>query len=274
MSKEEIDVKVLSNSFVFSELFAIISGDGMGAICDGVEQIDHSIADRFGRAVINFAQQGQTRFALRQGDNSLVMSYSHNGVHFPISNPLTLIDDLWALLNTSAIRQFTPAVMATVALAALLLAAQVFVQITPSLFIAQDVLIDPLMTDLDMLVFQQPARNLFRAPIHMNFGFDQRPDFRLDPALTLLTPAHRQVMGLLWSIATLTTITAQLSTDRGFVHPKAIGDLRLVMTHFHKRIYLVSLCLGKLFVGLHKCSFDLADQEALILPQLTSFSAI
>jgi hypothetical protein len=32
--------------------------------------------------------------------------------------------------------------------------------------------------------------------------------------------------------------------------------------------------LGKLCVGSHKRSFDLADQEALILPQLTSFSAI
>jgi hypothetical protein len=31
--------------------------------------------------------------------------------------------------------------------------------------------------------------------------------------------------------------------------------------------------LGKLSVGSHKCSFDLAVREALILPQLTSLSA-
>ena len=76
MSKEEIDVKVLSNSFVFSELFTIISGDGMGTISDGVEQIDHSLADQFGRAAINFAQQGQTRLSFRQSDNGLVMPFA------------------------------------------------------------------------------------------------------------------------------------------------------------------------------------------------------
>jgi hypothetical protein len=55
----------------------------------------------------------------------------------------------------------------------------------------------------------------------------------------------------------------------------------LIMTHFLQRIYLVSLFLGKLLVGSHKCSptrlghaFDLAVGEALILPQLTSLSAI
>jgi len=37
---------------------------------------------------------------------------------------------------------------------------------------------------------------------------------------------------------------------------------------------LVSLFLGKLLVGSHKRAFDLAGQEALILPQDTSFSAI
>jgi hypothetical protein len=55
----------------------------------------------------------------------------------------------------------------------------------------------------------------------------------------------------------------------------------LTMTHFLQCIYLVSLSLGKLFVGSHtvpvlcrcKCSFDLAVREALILPQLTSLSA-
>ena len=81
-------------------------------------------------------------------------------------------------------------------------------------------------------------------------------------------------MGLLGSITTLATIALQLSTDRGFVHADDFRDFRLVVTHSHKRINLVSLFLGKLFVGSHKRSFDLADQEALILPQLTSFSAL
>jgi len=69
MSKKEIDAKVLGDAFVVSELFAIICGDGMQAICNGVEQIDHSIADQFGRAVVHFTQQGQTTNLLRDGDS-------------------------------------------------------------------------------------------------------------------------------------------------------------------------------------------------------------
>ena len=164
--------------------------------------------------------------------------------------------------------------MAGVTLAAFLLAAQMLVQITTSSFVTQNVLVNPLMTDLDLVVFQQPARNLFRAPILTNFGLDQRPGFSLDSALTLLAPAHCQTMGLLRSIAALTIIAIQFSTDRPFIHANAFSNLGLIMSHFQKRIYLVSLCLGKLFVGSHKCSFDLAVLEALILPQLTPFSAI
>jgi hypothetical protein len=92
--------------------------------------------------------------------------------------------------------------------------------------------------------------------------------------MSLSAPVQRLAMGLLGSIATLTTIASQLSTDGGCIHADEVGNLGLIMIHFHQRINLVSLFLGKLFVGSHKCSFDLADQEALILPQLTSFSAI
>jgi hypothetical protein len=45
------------------------------------------------------------------------------------------------------------------------------------------------------------------------------------------------------------------------------------MTNFQQGINLVSLFLGKLSVGSHKCSFDFAVEETFILPQLASFSA-
>jgi hypothetical protein len=245
----------------------------MGAVSNGAEQLDHGVADQFSRAAVNFTQQGQPRLSFRQGNNTLVMPFANNGIRFPIPNPLTLLNNLRALFNTSTIGQITPAVTVAIALAAFILTAQVLVQVTSTLFIAQDVLIYPLVTNLDIIVFQQPARNLFWAPFHTNFGFHQRPGFSLDPAFNLLSPPLRQGICLLWSITSLTTISAQLSTYRGFIHSYKFGDLGLIYSHFHKRIYLVSLFLGKLFVGSHKCSFDLADQEALILPQLTSFSA-
>ena len=76
-----------------------------------------------------------------------------------------------------------------------------FVQITSRLFISQNVLIDPLMTDLNVVVFQQPARDLFRAPIQTKSIFNQRPGFRWDLRLTLPAPAQRQAMRLLRSVA-------------------------------------------------------------------------
>ncbi|UCD41386.1 MAG: hypothetical protein JSV69_12535 [Chloroflexota bacterium] len=45
MSKEELATKFLSNTFVLSELFTIIPGDGMGAISNGLEKSDHGLAD-------------------------------------------------------------------------------------------------------------------------------------------------------------------------------------------------------------------------------------
>lgn len=74
--------------------------------------------------------------------------------------------------------------------------------------------------------------------------------------------------------ALLTLIAFQLPTDIRFVHSNQISNLRLLMTLFPQRINLVSLYLGKLCVGSHNCSFDLAVRESLILPQLASLSAI
>ena len=104
-------------------------------------------------------------------------------------------------------------------------------------------------------------------------GFVQHPYFYLDTVLAPPTPAHRQKMGLLWSIAALTMITFQLPADGRFVHSDAIGEFRLIVIQFLKHIYLISLFLDKLFVGSQKCSFNLAVREALILPHLTSLSA-
>ena len=55
MRKEEIDLQVLGNQFVFGELFAIISGDGMRAIANWLGQIDYGVADHGGRAPFHLA---------------------------------------------------------------------------------------------------------------------------------------------------------------------------------------------------------------------------
>ena len=62
----------------------------------------------------------------------------------------------------------------------------------------------------------------------------------------------------------------ELSAYGGFMYADGFGYLGLQMTYFQQGRYLVSLCVGKLCVCFHECSFDLVVGEALILPQLTS----
>ena len=54
--------KLVSDMFDLSEISAIIQGDGVNAHWNGLEKIDHNVANHFDSALINFVQQDQTRF--------------------------------------------------------------------------------------------------------------------------------------------------------------------------------------------------------------------
>ena len=79
-------------------------------------------------------------------------------------------------------------------------------------------------------------------------------------------------MCLFGAISSPPSIASDLSADGGFMYANSFGYLYLAMTYFQQGEYLVSLCLGKLCVYVHECSFDLVVGEALILPQLTSLT--
>ena len=79
MSKEEIDPKFLSNPFMVSELFAIVSSDRIRAVCNRQEQFDHRIAYQICCAPFDLAQQGQARFSFRKGYDGLVMPFTNDG---------------------------------------------------------------------------------------------------------------------------------------------------------------------------------------------------
>src|SRR3990170_5963250 len=145
------------------------------------------------------------------------------------------------------------------------------IQVTSRVFVCQDVLVNPLVTDLDGMLPAQPPRDLLWAPIQMQLRFVPLPCFRQDVNSAVIAAAKRLVLSLLGTVASQTAIAAQLPTYVGFVCANHNGDFASVMSHFQQGIYLVSLCLGKLRVA-HKRSFDLVVREALILPQLTSLS--
>ena len=156
----------------------------------------------------------------------------------------------------------------------------VTVEISSSEFVRQDVLVDPLMTDLKAIVVLEPARHLLRTQVKADQSFDQSPGRRINARFgsPLSSPSH--AMGLLGPVASQSSIAPELATDRGFMSTNRVGNLSLLMTCFLKSVYLVSLSLGKLCVGSHtvpvlcrcQCSFFGLKLESLTLPQLTSYS--
>src|SRR4030067_3836819 len=92
-------------------------------------------------------------------------------------------------------------------------------QIASCLFVHQDVLVTPLMTDLEGMMPVQPSRDLLRAPLQTQLGLDQLPNFWYDPNSAMISAAERLGMGFLGPIASQPTIATQFSTDSGFVRP-------------------------------------------------------
>jgi len=145
-------------------------------------------------------------------------------------------------------------------------------EISSRMFIHENVLVDPFMADLKIVVFLEPIRYLLRAPILADQRFDQDPGGGCYAIPGFLTSVQSKLMSLLGSITFLSTIAPEFSADRGFVYLDQACNFRLWMSRFHKRINLVSLPkVGKLRVGSHtvpvlyrcQCSFDLAGLRSI-----------
>ena len=125
------------------------------------------------------------------------------------------------------------------------------VKVSTCPFIGQDVPIDLFMTDMNTGLGIQPPRYLFRDPILLNQLFNPLPSFRRDARLGLVSSAERQAVGMFGTLLPLTAIIIQFPTSGRFIDTDGISKFGLVVTHFLKGINLVSLCLGKLLIGVH-----------------------
>jgi hypothetical protein len=129
-------------------------------------------------------------------------------------------------------------------------------KISASMFIRENVLVDPFMTDLKAIVVLEPARYLLRAQVLADQRFDQDPGGGFYTVPDFLTSIQRKLMGLLRSIAFQHTIASEFSANRGLMNPDKMCNFGLAMSCFQKCINLVSLDSGKLRIGSHQCSFD------------------
>ncbi|KPJ91938.1 MAG: hypothetical protein AMJ53_10400 [Gammaproteobacteria bacterium SG8_11] len=182
------------------------------------------LSNQFGRPPLDLVEQSQPRFTFCQSDDGMAAAFSQDRIDFPVTEAFSLFNDLWALVNTHSIQQLASTVIAPIALAAFLLAAQVYVQLTASLFISQYVLIDPLMTDPHPGVLPQPAGNLLRTPILTQKAFNPHPGLFGDSRFGFLASTQRQLVSLFGPVTTLATVPPQFSAHRGFVHPNDTGD--------------------------------------------------
>ncbi len=96
------------------------------------------------------------------------------------------------------------------------------VQITTRALVVQNVLVNPLVTNLHTLIPVHPARDLFRAPVSAQLLRYQLPRLRLDALMRLLPPRKRNLaqsrlvldgVCLLWPISAPAVIAAQLATN-------------------------------------------------------------
>ena len=122
MCKVEIGVQHFHDTLMVRKLFAIIRRDRMGSDRQRLHKLDNSIRHGLSCFILNLSQEGQTRLSLNQGDNGMTMSFSNNGIHFPITQALTSIYDRRPLVDAHSVLECSTPVIAPVALPALLLA--------------------------------------------------------------------------------------------------------------------------------------------------------
>ena len=76
---------------------------------------------------------------------------------------------------------------------------------------------------------------------------------------SLILSAERFTICLFGSVPTFTSIATQSPADRGSMDTNLFGDISLAKSHFQHEINLVSLFVGKQFIGIHRCSFDIFE---------------
>src|SRR6266508_4343503 len=107
------------------------------------------------------------------------------------------------------------------------------------------------MTDTNLLLLLQSARDLFRAPVLPQQSLHHSPGLACNPGYAFLSAFQRQAVRLLRTIAALPSIALQFSAQSAFVYTYHLCDFRIKMSCLLKRINFVSFLLSKLVVESH-----------------------
>jgi hypothetical protein len=105
-------------------------------------------------------------------------------------------------------------------------------EISASMFIRENVLVDPLMADLKVLVLPEPIRDLLRAPVLTDQLFDQEPGGGFNTIPGSLTSIQGKLMSLLRTVSFQSTISPQFPADGRLMDLDKISNFRLVKSCF------------------------------------------
>lgn len=89
----------LGNALVIGEFFTIVRSDCMNTVRQGAKQVDDGVFDAIGGPVGHFGNQGQSRFALCQGDKCLAMIFADNSIELPVADARASLNDGGTLVN-------------------------------------------------------------------------------------------------------------------------------------------------------------------------------
>lgn len=145
------------------ELLPIIGRDAVAPIRQWCEQGNSLVAHSLCSLANLRPRKSHSGLSFRQGDKYMDTTRTKQRVDLPISRSKTVIYGFGTLFNTDSIGYYTPAIMAAAAFSALLPAMEMSIQVAARMLVFKNVLVNPFMADMNIMLSLQTSRDLFRA---------------------------------------------------------------------------------------------------------------
>src|SRR3982751_1857908 len=137
----------------------------MHTIGQRLEPFNDGLFDGGFGVAFNFRQACELRLSLDQRDDGLLMMLADDRVGLPVAEPRLVGHYSWALVNAFAIRQLAATVILAIAFAALLLTAQMLVELAALLFVSIEVLANAFVARCNLTSGFASAADLFGRPV-------------------------------------------------------------------------------------------------------------